>query len=63
LCFIKDIAALRELYARAVPEDEAGVALLRALECKNVSLLLDSEKDLELLRGVYGADPRKVCGS
>lgn len=54
LCFIKDIAAFRELYGRIVPEDTEGLALLRALEEKNKKLLRESGKDLDLLRGVYG---------
>ena len=55
LCFIKDIAAFRELYGRIVPEDKEGLALLKALEAKNNTLLRESGKDLDLLRGVYGA--------
>lgn len=53
-CFIKDLAALRELYAKDRPDDEEGIALLRAFEEKNNRLLRDSGKDLDLLRGVYG---------
>lgn len=63
LCFIKDIAAFREAYERLVPDDAPGIALVKALECKNVDLLLESEKDLDLLRGVYGMEPRNICGS
>ena len=63
LCFIKDIAALRALYERLLPQDTAGLNIIRALECKNVELLLGSSKDLDLLEGVYGKDPRGVCGS
>lgn len=63
LCFIKDVAALRAAYEKLLPEDAAGAALLRALECKNVNLLTDSGKDLDLLKGVYGDDPRASCGS
>jgi DNA polymerase III epsilon subunit-like protein len=55
-CFIKDFAALRELYERIRPGDEAGSRFFRALEEKNIELLLDSKKDLELLAGVYGAE-------
>jgi UDPglucose 6-dehydrogenase len=55
-CFIKDFAALRELYERIRPGDEAGSHFFRALEEKNIELLLDSKKDLELLAGVYGAE-------
>jgi UDPglucose 6-dehydrogenase len=53
-CFIKDMAALRELYERVLPDDVEGATLLRALERKNATLLKDSGKDLDLLEGVYG---------
>lgn len=54
-CFIKDFAALRGLYRQFVPKDAAGLAALSALEKKNIQLLRDSKKDLDLLKGVYGA--------
>ena len=63
LCFIKDIAALRQMYEKTLPEDKNGAAVLRALECKNIGLLLESAKDLDLLRGVYGENPKAVCAS
>ena len=53
-CFIKDIAAIRELYVRVVPEDKIGLTFLSALEGKNINLLIDSGKDLDLLKDVYG---------
>ena len=53
-CFIKDFAALRGLYQRKLPKDTKGIAALVALEEKNKELLVDSEKDLDLLAGVYG---------
>ncbi len=62
-CLIKDFAALRMQYEKVFPDDAAGVAVFRALECKNVQLLLESEKDLELLKGVYGENPKNVCAS
>lgn len=52
-CFPKDLAAFREFYEHAA-EDEAGLALLRALETKNNALLRASRKDLDLLEGIYG---------
>ncbi len=58
-CFIKDFAALRHLYERLYPQDETGNALLRALESKNNALLIESDKDLELLEGVYGPSIHK----
>lgn len=60
LCFIKDIAAFRALYEKILPKDKAGARILKAMECKNVELLMNSKKDLDLLRGVYGADPKKA---
>ena len=53
-CFIKDFAAFRSIYEKTFPEDAAGVAALVAIEQKNVKLLRDSGKDLDLLEGVYG---------
>jgi UDPglucose 6-dehydrogenase len=53
-CFIKDFAAFREMYEKMIP-DVAGLGLLKALEQKNIDLLLGSKKDLELLKGVYGS--------
>lgn len=53
-CFIKDFAALRTLYEELIPEDGLGSAVLRAQERKNVELLMESGKDLGLLKGVYG---------
>lgn len=53
-CFIKDFAAFRELYAKIMPDDSVGLAMLRSLEAKNVQLLRESNKDLDVLRNVYG---------
>jgi UDPglucose 6-dehydrogenase len=55
-CFIKDYAALREMYEKTIPHDTAGIALMHANEQKNIALLRGSGKDLDLLAGVYGAD-------
>ena len=52
-CFIKDYAALVEMYKKHVG-DELGVKALEALAQKNIDLLLSSNKDLDLLKGVYG---------
>lgn len=52
-CFIKDFAAFREIYENSV-NDELGVEVIKALEEKNIDLLLSTEKDLDLLQGVYG---------
>lgn len=53
-CFIKDFAALRDFYAKRFSSDTAGIAVLSALEQKNTELLLNSGKDLELLKATYG---------
>lgn len=53
-CFIKDFAAFSRLYAETL-KDPNGVALLKAFESKNNALLTESGKDLDLLKGVYGA--------
>ena len=53
-CFIKDFAAFREIYQSAVG-DPLGAAVISALEEKNIDLLLSTQKDLDLLEGVYGA--------
>lgn len=52
-CLIKDFAALREFYERTCP-DLTGSSALRAIEIKNIDLLKKSNKDLDLLMGVYG---------
>src|SRR3989344_893884 len=53
-CFIKDFAAFRELYKKLLPKDTKGLAVLAALEQKNIELLKTSGKDTDLLSGVYG---------
>ncbi|OGG66518.1 hypothetical protein A3D71_00515 [Candidatus Kaiserbacteria bacterium RIFCSPHIGHO2_02_FULL_55_20] len=53
-CFIKDFAAFRAMYENVFPEDTAGVEALKGMEQKNVKLLRDAHKDLDLLEGVYG---------
>lgn len=58
-CFIKDMAAFARHYAETVKEP-AGIALLKAAQEKNIKLLLQSRKDLELLEGVYG--PKMIGG-
>ena len=55
-CFIKDFAAFARLYEEQFPDDVEGIAVLSSLEKKNIKLLKTSGKDLDLLRGVYGAN-------
>lgn len=52
-CFIKDFEAFRHMYDR-LTNDETGSDVLKALAYKNMQLLVDSNKDLDLLTGVYG---------
>lgn len=55
-CFIKDFAALRAMYEQSLPDDQTGLAIIQSLEEKNKQLLRESEKDLDLLEGVYGKE-------
>ncbi len=53
-CFIKDMAALNSHIKKHLPRDARTHALLDAAEAKNIELLLSTDKDLDLLLGVYG---------
>jgi UDP-glucose 6-dehydrogenase len=53
-CFIKDIAALARLYPEVVGRPE-GQALLEAAQKYNIQLLVESKKDLDLLKDIYGS--------
>lgn len=59
-CFIKDFEALLQHFSQHV-NDSKGLAALEALRNKNNQLLLDTNKDLDLLYGVYGDDVPVVC--
>ena len=52
-CFIKDFAAFSKLYKEMVGKKE-GKAFLEAAEKKNIMLLVGTDKDINLLQGVYG---------
>ena len=52
-CFIKDFEALSRLY-KVLVSDEHGQQVFDSLSAKNIELLLSTEKDLDLLRGVHG---------
>lgn len=52
-CLIKDFEAFREMFAAHV-NDNRGAAVLTALVEKNIELLVQSNKDHDLLEGVYG---------
>ena len=53
VCFIKDIAALADLYEQSV-KDPWGIQFLRATIEKNINLLVTSGKDTDLVEGVHG---------
>jgi len=52
-CLIKDFAAFSRLYKDKVG-NELGMAVLDSLKNKNIHLLVNSKKDIDLLTGVYG---------
>lgn len=52
-CLIKDFAAFEKAYKEKVG-DKLGVKILESIRNKNISLLKESKKDLDLLKGVYG---------
>ncbi|MDO8443244.1 MAG: hypothetical protein Q7S81_03260 [bacterium] len=58
-CFIKDFAALIDLYKKKLPKDKKGLVVLLANEEKNIELLVSSKKDFDLLTGVYGKDLKR----
>lgn len=53
-CFIKDMAAFRMLYEKLLKDDEKGIAVLTGMEAKNLELLKATNKDADLVKGVYG---------
>ncbi|MFA6416218.1 MAG: hypothetical protein WCW56_01890 [Candidatus Paceibacterota bacterium] len=57
-CFIKDYAALADFYKKTVG-DKNGLDIFIATEKKNIELLLQTNKDLDLLKGVYGDEAIK----
>ena len=53
-CFIKDFEAWRQDFKSHLPDDANGLAVIEAIIVKNIELLTVSEKDIDLLQGVYG---------
>ena len=53
-CFPKDLAAFTRWYKEVVASDLVGQSVWQAVEAKNNQLLYESQKDLELLAGIYG---------
>ena len=58
-CLIKDFEAMRLLYNDVVHNTQ-GSELLKSMAQTNIELLKNSNKDLDLLEGVYGADLKAV---
>ena len=52
-CFIKDFAAFAEFYKQKI-NDPSGSKMFRALEEKNINLLVRSDKDISVLKNIYG---------
>jgi len=52
-CFIKDFEAFRNMYDKYT-EDATGSELMKTLAYKNIQLLVGTNKDIDLLEGVYG---------
>jgi soluble cytochrome b562 len=52
-CFVKDMAAFRHAYEQLV-DDVEGLMVLKALEEKNLKLLKNTGKSLDIIREVYG---------
>ncbi|MCI0533289.1 hypothetical protein L0Y49_03675 [bacterium] len=53
-CYIKDFAAFKNFFMEQVPDDAAH-AVLRALEKKNLDLLLRTGKNIDIVESVYGS--------
>lgn len=54
MCYIKDFAAFRSQYENLNKDDAIGVELLRAIEKKNLDLLSQSNKNIDIVEQVYG---------
>ena len=54
-CFIKDFAAFRE-YTEKINGNSLDLEFLKKAEEKNIELLVNSGKSLNLLEGVYGKE-------
>ncbi len=52
-CFIKDFETFRSMYDELV-QDNVGGTLLKAQSMFNLKLLVESNKDIDLVQGVYG---------
>lgn len=54
-CFIKDFAAFSKHHTKLIGHGKA-TAFMKAAEAHNIALLSETNKDIELLQGVYGPD-------
>jgi UDPglucose 6-dehydrogenase len=62
-CFPKDLAALRLHAEETLGKDSRSAKLLQNIENINLELLCESEKDMDLLRDIYGQDVLKSYGA
>lgn len=53
-CFIKDMSAFLRLFSELRHDDTLGIEVFRALEKKNLELLSQTNKNQDLVKGVYG---------
>jgi UDPglucose 6-dehydrogenase len=58
-CFIKDFAAFTDQYEKLI-DDKLGVNMLNAIRDKNLDLLLSTDKDIDIVKDVYGEDVESV---
>jgi UDPglucose 6-dehydrogenase len=59
-CFPKDLAAFRAWYEEYLDNDTYGIQLWKSIEDKNNQLLHESNKDHDLLCGIYGASGTRI---
>ena len=52
-CFIKDMEAFYSMY-KGIIGDENGIKVLKSTIDKNLQYLIESNKDLDIIEGVYG---------
>lgn len=53
-CFIKDFAAIRQLFGTLFPNDPYALRMLESIEEKNLQLLANTKKDALIVESVYG---------
>lgn len=55
-CFVKDMAAFHDMYENLNKEDLYASQLLQSLQLKNIEVMLESGKDLDIIKQVFGED-------